>query len=126
MGAVVGEPGGTAYMNSAMRGLSHKALKCMAKPGQPNAPTMPGLPVSLRITEAAVFPFPVIVEGGQSGGADAAPLARNIIQFCIDAGYIGTAKRKIEVLICTLKHFTSLLEPKPCTLPTKRYFSRLP
>jgi len=31
------------------------------------------------------------VEGGQHGSSDAAPLARDIIQFCIDAGYIGQA-----------------------------------
>ena len=31
----------------------------------------------------------VVVEGGQHGSSDAAPLARDIIQFCIEAGYIG-------------------------------------
>lgn len=32
----------------------------------------------------------VVVEGGQSGANDAAPLARDILQFAIDAGYLGT------------------------------------
>lgn len=31
----------------------------------------------------------VIVEGGQKGSRDAAPLARDIIQLCIHAGYLG-------------------------------------
>jgi len=31
----------------------------------------------------------VVVEGGQHGSSDAAPLARDIIQFCIEFGYIG-------------------------------------
>ena len=31
----------------------------------------------------------VVVEGGQHGSSDAAPLARDIIQFCIEAGYVG-------------------------------------
>jgi cell division protein FtsI/penicillin-binding protein 2 len=38
----------------------------------------------------------VIVEGGQRGSTDAAPLARDIIQFCIDAGYIGKSIPKTE------------------------------
>ena len=33
--------------------------------------------------------FAVVVEDGRSGSRDAAPLACDIIQFCIDAGYIG-------------------------------------
>jgi cell division protein FtsI/penicillin-binding protein 2 len=31
----------------------------------------------------------VVVEGGQSGSRDAAPLARDIIQLCINSEYIG-------------------------------------
>jgi penicillin-binding protein 2 len=31
----------------------------------------------------------VVVEGGQHGSSDAAPLARDIIQFCIESGYLG-------------------------------------
>jgi peptidoglycan glycosyltransferase len=31
----------------------------------------------------------VVVEGGQRGSSDAAPLARDILQFCIDYGYVG-------------------------------------
>ncbi|KPK42575.1 MAG: hypothetical protein AMJ65_07440 [Phycisphaerae bacterium SG8_4] len=31
----------------------------------------------------------VVVEGGQHGSSDAAPLAREIIQLCIQAHYIG-------------------------------------
>ena len=31
----------------------------------------------------------VVVEGGQHGSTDAAPLAKEIIRFCADAGYIG-------------------------------------
>ncbi|MEE9365773.1 MAG: penicillin-binding transpeptidase domain-containing protein [Dehalococcoidales bacterium] len=33
--------------------------------------------------------FAITVEGGQSGSQDAAPLARKIIEFCNEAGYIG-------------------------------------
>ena len=35
----------------------------------------------------------LVVEGGQSGGKDASPLAREIIQRCIAHGYIGHANR---------------------------------
>ncbi len=33
--------------------------------------------------------FAVVIEGGQHGSSDAAPLARDIIQYCIEEGYIG-------------------------------------
>jgi len=36
------------------------------------------------------------VEGGQSGSSDAAPLARDIIQFCIDAGHVGKSTLTTE------------------------------
>ena len=32
----------------------------------------------------------IVVEGGEHGSSDAAPLAREIIQLCVEAGYVGT------------------------------------
>jgi peptidoglycan glycosyltransferase len=31
----------------------------------------------------------VVLEGGQSGGGDAAPLAREILKLCVEHGYLG-------------------------------------
>ncbi len=33
--------------------------------------------------------FAVVVEGGQHGSSDAAPIANEILQSCIQGGYIG-------------------------------------
>jgi hypothetical protein len=31
----------------------------------------------------------LVVEGGQHGGGDAGPLAREILQLCVQQGYLG-------------------------------------
>ncbi len=36
-----------------------------------------------------ISPVAVLIEGGQHGSSDAAPVARDVVQFCVDAGYVG-------------------------------------
>ncbi len=97
MSAVVSEPGGTAYNEFIHSGLAEQDVKVYGKTGSTEEPDVAwfagfakacpeqgrGDSIDRSISIA------VVVEGGQHGSRDAAPLARDIIQFCIEAGYIG-------------------------------------
>jgi len=100
MSAVVSEPGGTAYKEFAYSGLGEQGVKVYGKTGsteepdvawfagfawQPQAQLGDGFPPG----EGRAIAIAVVVEGGQHGSSNAAPLAREIIQFCIEYGYIG-------------------------------------
>ena len=89
MYAVVNEAGGTAYKEFAHSGFSGQDVKVYGKTGSTEKPDnawFGGFAVDSTGRKIAIA---IIVEGGQHGSSDAAPLARDIIQFCIDAGYIG-------------------------------------
>lgn len=89
MSAVVNEPGGTAYREFAHSGLAGQGVKVYGKTGSTEAPDNAWFGGFAEDSAGRGIAIAVIVEGGQHGSADAAPLARDIIQFCIDAGYIG-------------------------------------
>jgi len=96
MFAVVNEQGGTAYKEFAHSGLAEQDVKVYGKTGsteQPDNAWFAGFAADSTNRKIAIA---VIVEGGQRGSTDAAPLARDIIQFCIDAGYIGQSSPKTE------------------------------
>ncbi|MDD5064816.1 MAG: penicillin-binding transpeptidase domain-containing protein [Phycisphaerae bacterium] len=89
MYAVVNEPHGTAYKEFVYAGLAEQDAKVYGKTGSTQAPEtawFSGFAVDGKGRKLAVA---VLVEGGQHGSSDAAPLARDIIQFCIEAGYLG-------------------------------------
>ena len=89
MSAVVNESGGTAYREFAHSGLGGQGVKVYGKTGSTEAPDNAWFAGFAEDGAGRSIAIAVIVEGGQHGSADAAPLARDIIQFCIDAGYIG-------------------------------------
>jgi penicillin-binding protein 2 len=94
MGAVVNEISGTANpaFESVLESLGEKGIKVYGKTGSTQAPEnawFGGFAVDDANKSVAVA---VVVEGGQHGSSDAAPLARDIILFCIERGYIGGAK----------------------------------
>jgi penicillin-binding protein 2 len=107
MSAVVNEPGGTAYKEFAHSGLGEQDVKVYGKTGSTEEPEVAWFAGFVWQPQAqlgdvagtafAGFPpgegraiaIAVVVEGGQHGSSDAAPLGRDIIQFCIEAGYIG-------------------------------------
>ena len=98
MSAVVNEPGGTAYKEFAPAGLAEQGISVFGKTGSTEEPdnawfcgfAEDGTDSPLARGQAhRAIAIAVVVEGGQHGSADAAPLARDIIQFCIEAGYIG-------------------------------------
>jgi len=96
MSAVVNEPGGTAYKEFANSGLASQDVKVYGKTGSTEKPDnawFAGFATDSTNREIAIA---LIVEGGQHGSSDAAPLAHDIIQFCIDAEYIGKTNPTTE------------------------------
>jgi len=96
MSAVVNEPGGTAYKEFLHSGLDEQGVNVYGKTGsteQPNNAWFGGFVTDSRGRSISIA---VVVEGGQHGSSDAAPLARDTIQFCIEAGYIGQAQPTVQ------------------------------
>ncbi|MCJ7730534.1 MAG: hypothetical protein MUO27_11760, partial [Sedimentisphaerales bacterium] len=89
MSAVVNEQGGTAYNTFAYTDFGRQAVKVYGKTGSTEKPDSAWFAGFAEDTKGRSISIAVVVEGGQSGPRDAAPLARDIIQFCIEAGYIG-------------------------------------
>jgi penicillin-binding protein 2 len=89
MSAVVNEPGGTAYDQFAYSGLGQQGVRVYGKTGSTEKPDNACFAGFAKDDVNRSISIAVVVEGGQSGPRDAAPLARDIIQFCIEAGYIG-------------------------------------
>jgi len=91
MYAVVNESGGTAYKEFAHSGLPEQGVQNYGKTGSTEAPEVAWFAGFAKDNKDRSIAIAVVVEGGQHGSSDAAPLARDIIQFCIDAGYIGNS-----------------------------------
>jgi len=91
MSAVVNEVGGTAYrqFEPFLATLAAEDVKVYGKTGSTERPEHAWFGGFAQDSAARKIAIAVVVEGGQHGSTDAAPLARNIIQLCIDAGYIG-------------------------------------
>jgi len=93
MSAVVNKTGGTAYttFQPILTSLAEQDIKVYGKTGSTQAPDHAWFGGFATDSQNRSIAIAVVVEGGQSGSSDAAPLARDIIQFCIDAGYVGKA-----------------------------------
>jgi penicillin-binding protein 2 len=96
MSAVVNEPGGTAYKEFAYSGLGEQDVKVYGKTGSTEEPDVAWFAGFAEDSVGAKLAVAVVVEGGQHGSRDAAPIGRDIIQFCIEAGYIGKAPSAIS------------------------------
>ena len=98
MSAVVNEFSGTANTTfaEALPGLTEKNIKVYGKTGSTQDPELAwfgGFAVDGANRSIAIA---VVVEGGQHGSSDAAPLARDIILLCIEKGYIGQTEQTTE------------------------------
>ena len=91
MHAVVNEMAGTAFgaFDPLLPILDSEDVKVYGKTGSTEAPSHAWFAGFAADSGGEKIAIAVIVEGGQSGAGDAAPLARDIIQLCIHAGYIG-------------------------------------
>lgn len=88
--AVVNEPGGTAYNAFRGSGLDAQGVKVYGKTGSTQDPEHAWFAGFAEDRDGAKIALAVLVEGGQHGSSDAAPLARDIIQLCVYEGYVGT------------------------------------
>jgi penicillin-binding protein 2 len=89
MSAVVNERGGTAYDQFAPANLSRYGVHVYGKTGSTESPDNAWFAGFVEDTRGRKISVAVVVEGGHHGPSDAAPLARQIIHLCIEAGYIG-------------------------------------
>ncbi len=91
MHAVAEEPGGTAYKEfvPAIAGFSSRGVRIYGKTGSTQSPENAWFAGFAKDGAGRAIVVAIVVEGGQHGSEDAAPLARDIFQFCIEAGYIG-------------------------------------
>jgi penicillin-binding protein 2 len=86
--AVVNEPGGTAHKQFAGV-LSQQGVRVYGKTGSTERPDHAWFAGFAEDRDGAKLAVAVVVEGGQHGSSDAAPLARDIIQLCVNARYVG-------------------------------------
>ncbi len=96
MSAVVTEFGGTAYNEFAHAGFAEQGIEVYGKTGSTEKPDNAWFAGFAEDSTGRTISIAVVVEGGQHGSSDAAPLARDVIQFCIEAEYIGQAPDKME------------------------------
>jgi penicillin-binding protein 2 len=89
MQAVVNEYGGTAY--SAFRGndFGDGGITLYGKTGSTEGQENAWFAGFAKDDSGRAISIALVVEEGQRGSRDAAPLARNILQLCRMAGYIG-------------------------------------
>ncbi|MFC1737523.1 penicillin-binding transpeptidase domain-containing protein [Planctomycetota bacterium] len=92
MHAVVSEIHGTAYKEFQHTGFDEQNVKVYGKTGSTEDPDHAWFAGFAEDHIGRGLSIALVVEGGQHGSSDAAPLARNIIQFCIEEGYIGKAQ----------------------------------
>ncbi len=90
MHAVVNERGGSAYEAFSNSGLNQLGLTIYGKTGSTERPFNAWFAAFVNDSAGRAISLAVVVEEGQSGGKDAAPLAREIIRLCHQAGFIGT------------------------------------
>ena len=89
MSAVINEQGGTAYIQFENSGFDSKGVSVYGKTGSTEAPANALFAGFAEDSHDRGIAIVVVVEGGQHGSSDAAPLARDIISLCIEQGYIG-------------------------------------
>ncbi len=91
MHAVVEEPGGTANREfaSALSSFASRGIRIYGKTGSTEKPEHAWFAGFARDGAGRALAIAIVVEGGQHGSSDAAPPARDILQFCVEAGYLG-------------------------------------
>lgn len=90
MHAVVSEPGGTAYKGAfEYSALGDHGVMVFGKTGSTQNPANAWFGGWAEDSQGRSIAIALVVEGGLHGSSDAAPFARDILQFCVDAGYLG-------------------------------------
>ncbi|OHB58989.1 MAG: hypothetical protein A2Y12_19655 [Planctomycetes bacterium GWF2_42_9] len=89
MHAVTSESSGTAYEQMSIGDFEQYGVKLFGKTGSTENPEHAWFAGFAEDANGRSIAFAVLVEGGKRGSKDAAPLARKIVELCIQAGYIG-------------------------------------
>ena len=89
MDAVVNEVQGTAYKAFAYSDFAAQGVKVYGKTGSTEEPNNALFSGFARDSQRRAIAIALVIEGGESGADDAAPLAVHILQYCIDHGYLG-------------------------------------
>jgi penicillin-binding protein 2 len=91
MSAVVNESGGTANREFApvLDSFAQQDVKIYGKTGSTERPEHAWFGGFAEDGTGRKLAIAIVVEGGQHGSSDAAPLARDIIWLFIEDGYIG-------------------------------------
>ena len=96
MYAVVNETGGTAATAFEDRQLAEQGLTVYGKTGSTENPENAWFAGFAKDNSGRCIAIAVVVEQGQSGSKNAAPLAKEILQLCIDLNYLGYPIQNIE------------------------------
>ena len=98
MAAVVNETNGTANkeFSNMISTFAQQDVKVYGKTGSTEAPEHAWFGGFAEEKGGRKLALAVIVEGGQHGSSDAAPLIRDILQFCIEAGYLGIPLNSLQ------------------------------
>ncbi len=91
MSAVVNERDGTANkeFSPSLKSFTQQDVKIFGKTGSTERPDHAWFAGFAQDSTGRKLAFATIVEGGQHGASDAAPLIRESLQYCIESGYIG-------------------------------------
>lgn len=89
MHAAVTEDGGTGHNAFKTSPLNQTDVKIFGKTGSTSGRYNAWFVCFAEDSAGRAVSLAIVVEGGKSGAQDAAPLARTILEFCHDAGYIG-------------------------------------
>jgi penicillin-binding protein 2 len=88
MWAVVNETNGTASSQFAGAGFESRGIKVYGKTGSTERPYHAWFAGFAKDTYGNVIAFSIVVEGGQHGGSDAGPIARDIVAMCVESEYL--------------------------------------
>ena len=96
MKAVTSETDGSAYTVFGSSVLNSRGVTVYGKTGSTEKPEHAWFAGFTEDTIGRAIAIAIVVEGGQSGSRDAAPLAEKILTLCNESGYIGTMQQPTE------------------------------
>jgi len=88
MHAVVSEQGGTAQRQFAGSGFEENGIMIFGKTGSTEEPYHAWFAGFAKDAGSKSIAFAILIEGGRHGSSDAAPIARDIVSLCVEAGYL--------------------------------------
>jgi cell division protein FtsI/penicillin-binding protein 2 len=93
MRAVVNESEGTAYNAFSHHGFSSQGITVYGKTGSTEKPEHAWFAGFTKESSGRSIAIALVVEGGESGGNVAAPIAAEILNLCVESGCIGRNSR---------------------------------